>query len=132
MVSYRSSEEAKNLLVEVVWGPALFRQRWGQGASKATSLTGDEGLAGVGTTGAELGSGLGICSLVGGKGGVSWGQRAVREGSDLYPESSGEPWERLEGGRRGRFCFRKLHQAAWGGVWAGNLGWGGHCCTDGA
>ena len=56
--------------------------------------------------------GVEICSPAGGQVGVSWERTVVREESGLYPEGSGEPWERLEGGKRASLATATGSKAA--------------------
>ena len=43
----------------------------------------------------------------------------VREESGLYPEGSGESWQRLEGGRRASLPWVVYGQGTWGDTGAG-------------
>lgn len=69
--------------VEVVWGLALCKNRWGQRGTKGHQVWGPP---------RQTLGGVEICSPAGGQVGVSWERTVVREESGFYPEGSGEPW----------------------------------------
>ena len=105
--------------VEVVWGLALCRHRWGQrGLAWRPPYWETKGHQVCGPPRQTLG-GVEICSPAGGQVGVSWERTVVREESGLYPEGSGEPWERLEGGRRASLPRVVGAQGTWGDPGAG-------------
>lgn len=105
--------------LEVVWGLALCRHRWGQrGLAWRPPCQGTKGQQVWGPPGQSLG-GVEICSPVGGQVGESWERTVVTEESGLYPEGSGEPWQRLEGGRRASLPWVVCGQGTWGDTGAG-------------